>query len=666
MSAVERLPPAIWREICHAAVEINDPEPLPYQYQTHLGKSTMAALSATCKSLYDAVGDVIWHTIPDIAVLFYCLPDSMYRKDRFVSRTGHSWAPNQKVYMFTFVRDDLSEADLVKLLDRAKHIKAIVRVHRYFCTPGPGTLFVAAPSAYVTLAKVLLGSRILCPSLEVLDYSRSEFTQFDIFRAFHVLFGPNLKHFNLESVEKQPGFDQISPSPSPSPLDPESGIDDEGDFCAMLHNLGERAKHSLETFRMNIRPSSALIGSTTVDVLCHFSNLVSLKVAPWSSKRIYVATPTLFAHCAQLPFLAELHLQFEDVPSSHDWRLQVSSQIPPGTTGFPRLVEFTAAVGTLALFTQLFSFIGSPALEILSIRSDGNIPRDELHPFFAALAILPAQERLRTFDLRASGDVVGTPSSSSCLKHPAPIDVDTLEPLLYFSDMQQLIIDLRCPFDLDDAFFEKMAKRWPNLTCMTVSGGFDGRFDPCHDDQPEGRGPTDTEGQSPHGGETLGDSALVAPCKGVAAWRMRPRATLLALFYFARHCPRMVTLQLEIDANLALIHPSLVLESIVRQGPNLWGMLCLGHSPIEDPYAVAVFLSGIFSALTTIDTSWPNQRHAYYPRHEELQVEDVMGEVVPGGEWWQKSHVYGKLWKIAHREFGVFARVRREERQRRQ
>lgn len=525
-----------------------------------------------------------------------------------------------------------------------------MRANRYFRPVCPGTLFAVAPSAYVTLAKVL-GSRILCPFLEVLDlYNRSESTQFDIFRAFHVLFGPNLKHFNLEIMEKQPGL----------------GIDGEGDFCAMLRNLGERAKQSLETFRMNIRPSSVLIGSTTVDVLCHFSNLVSLKVAPWSSKRIYVATPTLFAHCAQLPFLAELHLQFEDVPSPHDWRLQVSSQIPPGTTGFPRLVDFTAAVGTLALFTQLFSFIGSPALEILSIRSDGNIPRDELHPFFAALAILPAQERLRTFDLRASGDVVGTPSCSSCLKHPAPIDVDTLEPLLYFSNIQQLIIDLRCPFDLDDAFFEKMAKRWPNLTCMTVSSVYDGRFDSCHDDQPEGPGPTDTEGQSPRGGESLGDSPLAAPCKGVAAWRMRPRATLLALFYFARHCPKMVTLQLEIDANLALIHPSLVLESIVRQGPNLWGMLCLGHSPIEDPYAVAVFLSGIFSALTTIDTSWPNQRHAYYPRHEELQVEDVMDEVVPGGEWWQKSHVYGKLWKIAYREFDVFARVRREERQRRQ
>ena len=100
MSAIERLPPAIWREICHAAVEVNDPEPLPYRYQTHSGKSTMAALSATCKSLYDVVADVIWHTIPDIAVLFYCLPDNMYRKDRIVSRIGHTWAPHQQVYMF--------------------------------------------------------------------------------------------------------------------------------------------------------------------------------------------------------------------------------------------------------------------------------------------------------------------------------------------------------------------------------------------------------------------------------------------------------------------------------------------------------------------------------------------------------------------------------------
>ncbi|KAI0328992.1 hypothetical protein GY45DRAFT_1280579 [Cubamyces sp. BRFM 1775] len=662
MSAIERFSPIVWREICHAAVEVNGLEPLPYRYQTDSGKSTIAALSATCKSLYDAVGDIIWHTVPDIAVLFYCLPDRLYSKDRIVSRTGHNWAPRQQAYTFTFVRNDFSEVDLVKLLDRAKCIKAIVRAHRYFRTPPPGTLFVAAPSAYVTLAKVL-GSRILCPSLEVLDYSRSEFMQSDIFRAFHVLFGPNLKHFNLESVETQPGFDQISPPPSPSPPDSESVIDGEGDVCAMLHNLGERAKHSLKTFRMNIRPSSISIGSTTVDVLCHFSNLVSLEVAPWSSKRIYVATPTLFAHCAQLPSLTELHLQFEDPPSPHDWRLQVSSQIPPGTFGFPRLVEFDAAVGTLALFTQLFSFIGSPALEILSIRSDGNITRDELHPFFAALATLPAQESLRTFDLRATGDVVGTPSSSGCPKHPAPIDVETLEPLLYFSSIQQIVIDLRCPFDLDDALFEKMAKRWPNLDCLSVSGECDRRFGSGHDAQPECHAPTDTEGQSPRGGETFSDSALAAPCKGAAAWRMRPRATLLALFYFARHCPKLMALQLELDANLALIHPSLVLKSIVRESPNLCGTLCLGHSPIEDPYAVAAFLSGIFSALRTIDTSWPNQRHAYYPGHDERPVEDAMGEAMPGGEWWQKSDVYGKLWKIAQRQFNVFARVRKEERQ---
>ena len=79
---------------------------------------------------------------------------------------------------------------------------------------------------------------------------------------------------------------------------------------------------------------------------------------------------------------------------------------------------------------------------------------------------------------------------------------------------------------------------------------------------------------------------------------------------------------------------------------------------------MAAFLSGIFSRLGFIDTSWPNQRHAYYPGHEE--VEDDTDEAVgPDCEWWQKSHLYGKRWKVVQRQFDLFARVRMEERRRR-
>ncbi|KAH9891845.1 hypothetical protein C8Q73DRAFT_792166 [Cubamyces lactineus] len=125
---------------------------------------------------------------------------------------------------------------------------------------------------------------------------------------------------------------------------------------------------------------------------------------------------------------------------------------------------------------------------------------------------------------------------------------------------------------------------------------------------------------------TVGTSELAAPCKGAAAWHMRPRATLLALVYFARHCLKMITLRLELDANPTHIRPSQLLKSTVSHGPDLRGTLFLGHSPIEEPYAVAAFLSGIFSRLGFIDTSWPNQRHAYYPGHEE--VEDDADEAV--------------------------------------
>ena len=46
--------------------------------------ATLIALAATCKYLSDPALNMLYHTVPDIAVLFYTLPDELYKRERIV------------------------------------------------------------------------------------------------------------------------------------------------------------------------------------------------------------------------------------------------------------------------------------------------------------------------------------------------------------------------------------------------------------------------------------------------------------------------------------------------------------------------------------------------------------------------------------------------------
>ncbi|CDO76159.1 hypothetical protein BN946_scf184740.g2 [Trametes cinnabarina] len=84
-------------------------------------------------------------------------------------------------------------------------------------------------------------------------------------------------------------------------------------------------------------------------------------------------------------------------------------------------------------------------------------------------------------------------------------------------------------------------------------------------------------------------------------WR-RPRATILGLLTFAWLSPRLSVLGVEFDTDLSKLPPARTELRLMLGVPR--GALQVGLSPIEDPVAVAAFLSDSFPSLADIVNGW--------------------------------------------------------------
>ncbi|KAI0655370.1 hypothetical protein C8Q70DRAFT_426747 [Cubamyces menziesii] len=566
----------------------------------------------------------------------------------------------EEVIVFTFTRDDVNKADLVRFLVNAQRVKAIVGTFEYYARSPVRSTLLAAPMVYTTLARVLATSP-LCPSLCRLHYDRGELTPFSVFRGLYILFSSTLKHFFVSSSEQRGEESRRRRRLSLDELYTQSNpAEDEGTLCDMLAKLRERSPH-MQSFYVIVEPSTSAMISATLAAIFDFRQLVTLDYHTVLEGGQYLANPAFIAHCAQLPCLRDLRIEIDDTSWPSDWRLQVAPSQTDASLSFPRLRQFNVVVKTLALLTDLLPYVGFPILEELSVYAVGNIPRDEFHPFFAAVAALPAQHTLRSFHLTATKSVVSSAATSSgCYMHPSPIGAETLEPMLVMSHLQCFVVFLRCPYDIDDTLLRRMALAWPELTKLEFLRN------PYHEPNPSQRQCTidqncqdDQFGVYRLGGTGVdggGFDCTVGPPKGV--W-CRPRATLLGLFYLAQHCAGLGEIALDIDANTAIMPPGRALESSVGRRPCL-KMLSLGYSPVEDPDAVAAFLTGLFriDPSTDIRTLWADDDYHFMngdPPGAEL--EDGTGR-----EWWQKPIKYGKGWRTVKRVVRTFEAVRMEER----
>lgn len=75
-TALQRLPLSVREDICRQLIE---PGKNIHYTDLRIGCGTLAALARTCKLFHGPSLTVLWHSIPDIYVLFYSLPSTCYQ-----------------------------------------------------------------------------------------------------------------------------------------------------------------------------------------------------------------------------------------------------------------------------------------------------------------------------------------------------------------------------------------------------------------------------------------------------------------------------------------------------------------------------------------------------------------------------------------------------------
>ncbi|KAI0647927.1 hypothetical protein C8Q79DRAFT_1008307 [Trametes meyenii] len=179
ISVIRRCPLEVLEKICQA-LKIDTSE----TSRRHLSRCTLLNIARTCKFLSELALNILWHVIPDIAVLLLILPKDAY--ERCLVRESGGILVDLRLNMTAH----LLETPFPQLLVYGRRVRRICYTvdMRNNGTAG----LTAAPSAYDSLAEAL-GHRTLLPNLEVLKYKIRPNTPLSIFRSFHVLFGPKLE-----------------------------------------------------------------------------------------------------------------------------------------------------------------------------------------------------------------------------------------------------------------------------------------------------------------------------------------------------------------------------------------------------------------------------------------------------------------------------------------
>ncbi|KAL1950545.1 hypothetical protein VTO73DRAFT_5669 [Trametes versicolor] len=565
-SALRRLPPQVLEQICRALLV----RPLDEDSED---EDDDAEDSDDGDQLFHEPSlNVLWHTIPDIAVLFYTLPGDAYK--RKYSKKNNLRLSGHRRFSFN---DIPAASQLERFLDYARRVRRIdsevvlsKRIENYS----------AAPSAYTTLARVL-GPRVLFPNLEEIHYSplrQPECTRIQVFRVLCVLFGPQLRALHVLDFDPSSVMEaQDLPPPT----------DKEQKSFALLWNKLINTAPQLQKLSMIIEPmgSSRTMVATASSAICHLEHLVSLELR----SNACVLRPGALASLARLPQLSSLRCDIGASfrTSKFAARLAAGDGVGPP---FPALRELEIAVPTLALPTDLLRFFQSPRLAKLTITALAYVPRSQVLPFFLAITRMRAQEHLRELHVKVERLRPTARLTEDVQSLPWPIGKETLAPLLLLPGLEVLGLNLRCRFDVDDELLELLARSWPRLECLSFRP-----TSPTSLGLPEAPEPP-----------LVSDAPLMMLDGNPAMTWPRPRATLFGLRAFAQHCPQMRQVALEVDADMSRVLPSR-LETCARPQyvPNgTLHLLSVGLSPIGDPYAVAAFLSDVFPAVREIYSDW--------------------------------------------------------------
>lgn len=434
--------------------------------------------------------------------------------------------------------------------------------------------------------------------MEKIYYQRPESMSLEVFRSFHIMFGPKLWALHICSFLRS---NLSGNAKRPTRTEQKA-------FVQMLHKLADIKPRLQGLYIWTDLNSSATMAASVASAVCVFDHLVSLQLPNCSA---LLLDPAAFGHLARLPGLRELDCE---LGRSEGWAdLAASLALHPS---FPALRNLGLTTPTFALSTTLLHFVESPYLTELMINGEHDTPRDEIDPLLVAVAGLRSAKTIKKLCVTASVVPSGTVTGAARLPSinrkppPQPIDRATLGPLFTMPWLYEVVLDIICPFDVDDALLEACAKAWPALNVLKL--GFDDPWGLLAEGDFTDNNWHDANGgtsQHPSSGRTIREVLPPGTKNADSAdvWR-KPRATLFGLIALTQRCPELRVLLVELNASLKAVPPALL--EARPSGPRGAPMpvrinrLDVGLSPIEDPYAVAAFLSDWMSDMDSLRSGW--------------------------------------------------------------
>ncbi|KAI0667626.1 hypothetical protein C8Q78DRAFT_314547 [Trametes maxima] len=619
---IEQLPVDVREKICWTLVNRESPED---------AFGTLATLARTCQALRDPALDVLWYTIPNIALLFRTLPSACY-----IERTlpqvwvGYLEAGAQSevevAFSSTFSAD---QAYFTRFCSYARRVRVFSNTLST-TTRQPLSVWTqrAVSSVYQTLAGIMQ-SRPLFPNVYKIEYSRYK-TESTCLR---LLVGPCLRDFNVFLSDDLASHSHESNDDEVAVLEERSTED-----ARTILKLKETSPR-LKRIHIEISPASVALVSAVETALGGLKHLTSVSLS-----RDIAISPKTLAHLALSTGLESLECSLGDAFRGVDcWSLP-SSRLH---SAFPVLQQLCLTTSSLRLPTTLLELMRPPRLASIAVRTtDARVPRHDIDTLFSVIRALPSQGALKevTLDvpnMRVSGP--GLVAEGDVPAHsPSPICEETLEPLFALRGLTCLDLDCHCPFDVDDDLLMHISRAWPGLEYLKLGVYF-----------PWGSDYDDARGQEPTGFDTPGHHDEAHDDKGDLrrrGWR-RPHATLNGIMNFLQQCPAIQTLGVAFDADISLLAPNLRNRPHKTRGPpgRILQVLDVGLSPIGDPFAVAALLSNVFACVEDLDSRWV-----------PLETEDYF--YVPGPESsWSRARIYRTRWERVQELIPMFSSVRIQE-----
>ncbi|KAM5539374.1 hypothetical protein V8D89_006826 [Ganoderma adspersum] len=471
-----------------------------YDVCAYATDGTLVSLALSCKAFNEAAIQALWHELRDLSPLMKCFPEDAWTIEQERLRIVRSLAPD----------------DWAKFHKYSSHVRHLGT----WWTHDPCTIkkYPTLDRGAVSPLSIYRPTLILFPRLVELNWKDSTLGKDDHDLPVVLgLIGPYLKRISIVDWSLQ--------------------NDDEQHLQTSLSLISTRFQ-SLRSFNLHCKQTPMVCKLIPGALPSSLKDLRSFRC-----DRIPVSENAFLA-LGRLQHLNEFSIR---LPALLSW-----APLPPDAFPALRNIEITALTRDyLALGTDVVRF---PLVKdvIINLRDIPTI-RNGL-PFFDLISRQFSHTVLSGFSVYMSNDANIGRSRQNNLK--LTLTRDTLRPLLSFTDMNTMVVNLACPYALDGDFCSEIAQAFPKIECLLL-----GNYDYCYHEPP-----------------------------------MLPLMTQ-ALVPFATHCPELSRLGITFDARQSLTVDDVRDALPQRPSPSAVIVLECSHCPIGDAHMVAAYLARVFPMM---------------------------------------------------------------------